>query len=79
MEENINIKSVKELLKSSVIFNDFEEVLKLGPDTIIGIDNVNAEKLKKTKHFNDRRVSQSINRKSCRNRGYFASNFDKMD
>lgn len=47
MEENINIKSVKELLKSSVIFNDFEEVLKLGPDTIIGIDNVNAEKLKK--------------------------------
>jgi len=47
MSENIIIKNVKELLKSSVVFNEFREILKLSPETIIGIDKVNAEKLKK--------------------------------
>ncbi|MHA1489145.1 MAG: ADP-ribosylation factor-like protein [Promethearchaeota archaeon] len=45
MSKNNNIKNVKDLLKSSVNFKDFKEVLKLKTDTIIGIDNISCEML----------------------------------
>ena len=45
MSKNNNIKNIKELLKSSVSIKDFKEILKLKPDTIIGIDRISGEML----------------------------------
>ena len=41
-----NIQKIKDFFKSNVIINEIKEVLDFTPDTLFGIDKVNAEKLK---------------------------------
>jgi len=41
-----NIQKIKDFFKSNVVINELRDVLNFAPDTLFGIDKVNAEKLK---------------------------------
>ena len=49
MSEIDKNQKIKDFFKSNVIINEIEEVLRLRPDTLIGIDNISAEALKEHK------------------------------
>lgn len=42
-----DLAKIKELFKSNIIISDLEEILRFKPDTLIGIDQVSSEDLKK--------------------------------
>ena len=49
MSKMNNIQKIKDFFKSNVVINELREVLNFAPDTLFGIDKVNAEKLKDSK------------------------------
>jgi len=46
MSREDELSKIKEFFKSNVIITELEEVLRFKPDTLIGIDQISAEKLK---------------------------------
>lgn len=46
MSSDDELSKIKEFFKSNVIITELEEVLRFKPDTLIGIDQISAEKLK---------------------------------
>ncbi len=46
MSEKIDVSKIREFFKSNVIIDQIEDIMKLKPESLIGVDNISSEKLK---------------------------------